>query len=68
VERLDADWATGRFSDAPGKLDALPGLEPADQLHYTMRRAAAFSAALAGDARRVQRLIDAAWPGGGPTR
>jgi Glycosyl hydrolase family 20, catalytic domain len=68
VERLDADWATGRFSDAPGKLDPLPGLEPADQLHYTMRRAAAFSAELAGDGRRVQRLTDAPRPGGGPTR
>jgi hypothetical protein len=68
MERLDADWRTGRFIDASGKLDALPGLEPADQLHYTMRRAAAFSAELAGDARRLQRLVDTAWPGGGPTR
>jgi hypothetical protein len=68
TERLDADWATGRFRDAPGKLDALPGLEPADQLHYTMGRAAAFSAELAGDTRRLQRLVDTARPGRGPTR
>jgi len=68
VERLDLDWAIGRFSDAPGKLDALPGLEPADQLHYTMRRAAAFSAELAGDAPRLQRLVATAWPGPGPTQ
>jgi hypothetical protein len=57
LEALEADWNRGRFADAPGKLAPLPGLEPADQLLLTMRRAAAFSADLAHDDDRLVRLL-----------
>jgi hypothetical protein len=57
VEKLDADWKAGRFSDSPGKLESAAGLEPADQLLLSMRRAAAFSAELAGDGGRFRRLL-----------
>jgi Glycosyl hydrolase family 20, catalytic domain len=43
VDKLDADWNTGRFDDCPGKLGPLPGLEPEDQLLFQMRQAAGFS-------------------------
>ena len=51
MEKLDADWDAGRFSDSPGKLEAAPGLEPADQLLFRMRQAAEFSAELARSGR-----------------
>jgi hypothetical protein len=62
VGRLDADWNTGRFSNAPAKIEALPGLERADQLLFSMRRAAEFSEQLARDGERFQRLMaSASW-------
>ena len=57
LDTLDADWNAGRFSDAPGKLEPLVGLEPADQLLLSMRRATEFSEQLARDAERFQRLL-----------
>jgi Glycosyl hydrolase family 20, catalytic domain len=57
AEKLDADWNAGRFSDSPGKLEAAPGLEPADQLLFRMRQAAEFSAELARDGDRARRIL-----------
>jgi hypothetical protein len=57
LDKLDTDWNRWRFSDAPGKLETLPGLEPADQLYLTMSQAAEFSAQLANDSERFQRLL-----------
>jgi len=59
VDRLDADWNAARFNDSPGKVESLPGLEPADQLLLSMRRAAAFSAQLAQDSARFRQLMAA---------
>jgi hypothetical protein len=57
VGKLEADWNIGRFSDCPGKTERLVGLEPADQLLFSMRRAAAFSAELAAAGDRFHRLL-----------
>jgi len=57
VEKLDADWSAGRFSDSPGKLEAARGLEPADQLLFRMRNAAEFTADLARDSDRARRIL-----------
>jgi hypothetical protein len=57
LDELERDWNTGRFRDAPAKREALPGLEPADQLFLTMSRAARFSAQLANDGERFHRLL-----------
>jgi Glycosyl hydrolase family 20, catalytic domain len=57
LAKLETDWNTGRFSDAPGKREVLPGLEPADQLFLAMSRAARFSAQLANDGERFYRLL-----------
>jgi hypothetical protein len=57
LDELERDWNTGRFGDAPAKREALPGLEPADQLFLTMRRAAEFSAQLSNDGERFHRLL-----------
>jgi Glycosyl hydrolase family 20, catalytic domain len=57
VDSLDADWNLGRFSDAPAKRQPLPGLEPSDQLLFTMRRATQFSEQLAQDGTRFRQLL-----------
>ena len=58
VEKLDADWNGARFSDSPGKLEAAPGLEPADQLLFRMRQAAEFSAQLVRGGDRTRRILN----------
>jgi hypothetical protein len=57
LHKLETDWNTGRFSDAPGKLGTLPGLVPADQLFLTMSQATEFSAQLANYGERFHRLL-----------
>jgi hypothetical protein len=57
VEKLDAEWNVGRFTDSTGKLKPLVDLGPADQLLYRMRQSAAFSIKLAGDGDEFFRLL-----------
>jgi hypothetical protein len=57
VEKLDSEWNVGRFSDSPGKLETVFGLEPADQLLLRMRQAAAFSGQLARAGGRFSALL-----------
>jgi len=57
VDRLDAEWNIGRFSDSPGKVQALFDMNPPDQLLFRMRQAADFSASLAGGGGRFRRLL-----------
>jgi len=57
VEKLNVEWDRGRFSDSPAKLQAQFDMNPPDQLLFSMRQAAEFSAALAGDIDRFTRLL-----------
>lgn len=57
VEKLDAEWDTGRFADSRARLEPLIGFEAPDQLLFRMRRAMEFSATLAADGDRFSRLL-----------
>jgi Glycosyl hydrolase family 20, catalytic domain len=57
LEKLDAEWDRGRFSDSPAKLQAQFDMNPPDQLLFRMRQAAEYSAALAADPDRFSRLL-----------
>lgn len=57
VEKLDAEWNEGRFSDSPGRTEPITGLRPADQLLLRMRQAAEFSGKLAGAGDAFARLL-----------
>jgi len=57
VERLNAEWDRGRFSDSPAKMQAQFDMNPPDQLLFRMRQAAEYSAALAGDGDGFSHLL-----------
>jgi len=57
VEKLDADWNTGRFSDSEGKTGPVFGLGPPDQLLFRMRLASEFSNQLAHQGGQFHRLL-----------
>jgi Glycosyl hydrolase family 20, catalytic domain len=57
VEKLNAEWNVGRFSDSKGNLNPLVALGPADQLLFRMRQAAEFSRQVAADDDQFFRLL-----------
>jgi hypothetical protein len=54
VKMLDAEWNVGRFET--GKLQAILGMTPGDQLVFRMHQAAEFSSGLAGDGDQFDRF------------
>ena len=55
---LTADWNTGRPPDSRAKSEPLFGLQPKDQLLFQWTRAAEYSASLAADPDRFDRMIE----------
>lgn len=57
LSRLDAEWDRHRPATSPSKTQAFPFMHPEDQLHFTFREAAVFSAELAREPARCERLL-----------
>jgi hypothetical protein len=57
VKALTADWDQGRPPDAEAKTELLYGLHPKDELLYTWRSAAAYSAELARRPKRFYEVV-----------
>jgi Glycosyl hydrolase family 20, catalytic domain len=57
VKRLTVDWDEGRSADAEAKTALVFGLHPKDELLYSWRQAAAYSAELARDPKRFYPML-----------
>jgi hypothetical protein len=57
AEALSSDWDEGRPADSPAKSEPAFGLAPKDQLLVQWRRAADYSASLAGKPDRFLQLL-----------
>ena len=57
VDRLEAEWDTGRFADSQARVAPVIDFRAPDQLLFRMHAAKEFSAGLASDGDRFLRLI-----------
>jgi hypothetical protein len=57
LDALTKDWDSGRFPNAPAKLEPVYDLQPKDQLLFQWRRAAAYSTSLAKDPKQLYQLL-----------
>jgi hypothetical protein len=57
VEKLDAEWDTGRFADSAARTGPVIDFRPPDQLLFRMHQCAEFSASLTHEGDRFARLL-----------
>lgn len=57
VQKLDAEWDVGRFSDSAARISPVLDMRPPDQLLFRMRQAAEFSNELARQPNRFRQLL-----------